>query len=191
MGVCKDYWLPLSSVPFGQPRRLFLCAGLACALPAQPNRRNERLAAFLLTLLRFTEWPPKTAPHTIGLLPNAGLESCLMALCAGRLIQNRSVHIRSIRSPADALDCDLLFVGPLDNRQLDVLIYPLTEKPVLTVGESASFHTYGGVVHILSADETIRFSVHLDNLARSGLRISSKLMRHGVTAGRPSVRSQL
>lgn len=159
-------------------------------LSAQPNQRSERLAALLLSLLRFTEWPPRQAPLVLGLLPNAGLAAFLTASCAGRQIQGRSIQLRSIQTAADAHTCDLLFLGALDSRLLDVFLHPLAEKPVLTVGESDSFHSRGGIVRIHSAREAGHFSVHLENLGRSGLRISSKLLRLGATAGRFPLRSQ-
>jgi hypothetical protein len=56
--------------------------------------------------------------------------------------------------------------------------------PVLTVGDTEGFLRAGGVINFVLEGSKVRFLIDQAAAERSGLRISSKLMRLAVNAGR-------
>ena len=58
----------------------------------------------------------------------------------------------------------------------------LRNSPVLTVTDEVdNFTKLGGIINLLVAEDKIRFEISLNNARRSGLKISSQLLKLAIT----------
>lgn len=183
------------------PRRLstiVLCAlvlRLPCTRRASASEGDLEAkvkAAYLLNFTRYVNWPPEAFasledPFVICLLGAATLEPVLSRTLAGRQSQGRPLVARRLEprnGEVAAEGCHVLFVG----RQADPspILGALRGRPTLTVGEQTGFLAAGGIVAFVIVDETVRFAANRSAAARSGLKLSSELLRVAHAIVQPS-----
>lgn len=162
----------------------------AIILAAQPSSvlpEDEIKAALILGFVRYSEWPEskasaggsQPAPTVVGVQGRPSLTRALTRALAGKSAGGRPLAARDVLVPADALQCNVLFLAGVNRSQLAEWISPLHGLPVLTVGESSLLHPLGGIVQLFEEDGKIRFAVSIDALSRSRISVSAKLLRLG------------
>ncbi len=162
---------------------LWLAVVLAVGPPsvhAQDRSGEYQLkAAFVLSFIRFVDWPPE-----LGALEK--LEVCALgpevvgdafAALDGRRVRNRTIVFTHLATTEDTAACRVLFVEGAVGSQLTELLPNTSGTPVLTVGETTSFIPDGGIIAFTRDGNKIRFSVNLDASDRAGITIRSDLLR--------------
>jgi hypothetical protein len=92
-------------------------------------------------------------------------------------------EIRRIRAPAQLLDCHIAYVAP--EFEGAIPWEKLATRPVLTVGETEQFEEAGGIVRFVVDRNRVRLRIRLDAAKRSGLVLSSRLLRVADVRGMP------
>jgi hypothetical protein len=72
--------------------------------------------------------------------------------------------------------CHVLFVASSETASLARLLKAVANRPVLSVGESASFARRGGILNLTRVNGSRQVEINLDALRLSGLRINSRLL---------------
>ena len=176
---------------------LWLIAGVgfSARLPAQALDEYTVKAALVLNFARFAEWP-QTAFAT----PTDTVDVCVIADEAietafagihGERVGERRVHLLRLDTPRNLEECHVLFVSGTDRGELPRILTATEGRPVLTIGEMAGFAESGGLVSFDKAEGKISFRVNLEATKRSGLRLSSRLLKLAVIVGDSSFRSQV
>jgi len=155
---------------------LLLVHWLPAAAAEQALREYEVKAAFLLNFTKFIEWPSASfgaaeSPFAICVLNDDPFGSILDQIVEGESAAGRKLVVHRI-SRAQAAGCQIVFTSAQDSpRSLSGL-----GAGVLTVGEGAEFLRQGGMVAFVVENRRVRFDINLTAAAKSGLRISSKLL---------------
>jgi hypothetical protein len=137
--------------------------------------------AFIYNFLKFTQWPNGTFAK-----PDIPIVVCTIGddLYGGALNVLTSKHIdshpvtleRSV--PANALGkCNVIIVGGATPSQAMAEIGPFKAHPVLTIGDSTDFANAGGMIGLVNEDRQVRFQINVGAVHRSGLSISSQLLK--------------
>jgi hypothetical protein len=136
-------------------------------------------AAYLLNFIRYVEWPTPAGPDdrlSICVLGTDPFGRILDATVAGHTVQGRQLDVRRVSTSAEAVACQVVFVGRDTWRRQPQSLKTLSNAGSLTVGESEQFARGGGVIGFVIQDETVRFVVNDEARDRAGLRISSRMM---------------
>ncbi|HEY8123618.1 MAG TPA: YfiR family protein [Myxococcota bacterium] len=162
-------------------RRIFLAfmvavvSALFVAPAAQANSDDQARATFLLLLGKYVTWPANafssdTAPIVVAVVGNPKLVTELQTLSRGQVIETRPIEIRVANDAADCAGAHIVFVS--DSVQSNALAasQPLrvSEKPGRLSDTDIAIRMQAG---------RIAFSVNQKDVARRGLKLSSKLMR--------------
>ncbi len=147
---------------------------------AGPWRESQVKVALLHHFAQFAEWPlgtlpPGDAPFVLGILGRDPFGEDLNIL-EGRRIKRRTLEVRRITDIEDALDCQMLFIGPCKNHPLGKTLDLLKGRPVLTVSDIEGFARQGGMIALVAEDVRIRFEINLGAVRRSGLALSAQLL---------------
>jgi hypothetical protein len=126
-------------------------------------------AAFLYNLALFVEWPPSAYPDSSSIVIGSTRNPVTAALRAidGRVINSRTVVVREL-GPSDDPEMD---------REAQVWIARAAQAPVLTVSDDERLMRAGGIIRISFEQARLKFDVDVARAERSGLRISSKVLR--------------
>ena len=150
---------------------------------SRPSSDVEYLlkAQFLERITRFVDWPEEALPRderlVVGTLGDSPLGAHLKDLARRRRFKRRPTVVWNLRSPRQAVQCQVLFIAGGERKRLKEVLRLVQDTPVLTVADSQGFAALGVQVNLYLDDGHLRFEVNMQAVARSGLHLRSKLLR--------------
>lgn len=150
-----------------------LMTGVACA----GQGLQLSTADVVWGILNYSRWPGPVRPLQLCSVADSTQTPALLTLPAsapaGRMLPVQKI---AADTPPPA-ECDAIFLGggPAAEAQLPGLI----GRPVLSIGEGASFCSHGGMFCLVprSSGGTLRLDLNLDTVARSGLRVHPQVLK--------------
>jgi hypothetical protein len=138
-------------------------------------------AAFLFNFAKFVEWPPQTFktpadPITICVLGQNGFGHALLDAVNGKTADGRAFLVREVSGQHPAAGCQILFVSSSERKRLHATISETRTDAVLTVGETDSFTSEGGIINFKIDNGRVCLQVNVEAADQARLRISSKLL---------------
>lgn len=162
-----------------------VCLLTHTAQPARAETKEYQIkAAFLLNFAQFVEWPESAfsgtdAPLCIGVLGDDPFGPALEEVLRGESIRNHKLTLRRSNRIEDLANCQMVFVSPSENKRVQEILAKLDSHPVVTVSEIAGFAKQGGMINFYSEQNKVRFEINPVSAVKSGLKISSQLLRLG------------
>jgi len=160
-----------------------LAVTASLAAPAQAQQRlNEHhvKAAFLYNFLKFIEWPPSDDRPQSVIVCVVGerdpIIEFLEIVARGKRADGHEMVVRRLRDEDDPQDCHIVFIGVFEARRTADIIKRVGNAAVLTVGETPSFLSEGGIARFYVHDNRVRFQVNSAGATQAGLKISSQLL---------------
>lgn len=152
------------------------------AMAEQPLASEYQIkAAFLYNFAKFIEWPANAhvadaQNFTIGILgPDPFGQD--IAVIAGKLVKGKPLRVVRGLTLEELKGCQVLFIGTAAPAELARTLGALKDKPILTVGESEGFARRGGMIHLMTVENKVRFEINAQGAEEAGLKISSHLLR--------------
>ncbi len=143
--------------------------------PAETN--VQAVTRTVIGILGYTRWPHEneelrlctvgTTDYAAGLLQSSG------QLIAGRRLIVKQVDVEQLK----ASECDGIYVGDMNERQWRKLMLQESDRPLLTISERSSLCRIGAMFCLSHQGEGPGFEINLDSIARSGLRVSPKVLQ--------------
>jgi hypothetical protein len=165
-----------------------LVAQLGRELPgrAQSGSADEYAirAAMLLNLARFIEWPaamldashPQFVVCILGVDP---IEPYVDHFLLDQTVTGKPVRVAHLENLNAAGTCHILYIAAGESRKQNQALAAVM-KGVLTISEEANSSGLNQVIGLPARDEHVQIEVDLSRARRSGLTISSKLLRLAV-----------
>ena len=144
--------------------------------------QDELKSAIVLSFLRYSEWPagtPAANPITIGVFGRPSFYKVLRRVLDGKSVGNRPIRIVEITAVTDPLCCQVIYLATDKASEISKTLLFSRVSRALTIGETDRFLEAGGAVRLAMVDGHMTFQVDLDTVDRSGIVISSKLLRYG------------
>jgi hypothetical protein len=158
------------------------CSASALTTPDRPSFDDVE-AAYLYNFGKFVRWPA-SADHGPLLICVAGKDpfgKTVAGLITGERINDRPLQMRNLDRPDEVQGCSILFVGAVESQRQAGFLAAAEGKPVLTVGNSPDFLVRGGMIQFVFNENHVRFTVSLNATNRSGLGLSSELLKVAVS----------
>jgi hypothetical protein len=138
-------------------------------------------AAFLFNFAKFVEWPAQSFkgpqdPISICILGKNPFGDALAGAVHGKTVDGRALAIRQVDDAKEACDCNILFVRSSERKRSRPVLDAIAGRGVLTVGETDTFTSDGGIINFKIDGARIRFQINIGAAERERLRISSKLL---------------
>jgi hypothetical protein len=139
----------------------------------------------MLHFARLVAWPDWPKPNEssgafeIVVVGRDPFGEQLEATIGANQVQGRPIRIRRAAT-VEGLERlpQILFVGGGELEQARRTLKAVRGRPVLTVGEASGFAKAGGVVGFrITPDGRVAFDVNVEQAERSGLKLSSQLLR--------------
>jgi hypothetical protein len=162
---------------------VLVCLFLAWLTPveAEPSEYQVK-AVFLYNFSHFVAWPARESstvirPFTICVLGADPFEQNLDEAVRGEHVAERSLLVRRIREPSEAVDCEILFIARSEGNDLDKVLTAVAHRTVLTVSELEGAAQRGVMIQFVNENNKIRLRINDDSARAAGLIVSSKLLR--------------
>lgn len=161
------------------------------AAEAVPRHEFEVKGAFLFNFAQFVDWPAEAfasvnAPLVIGILGADPFGPFLDEVLRKETVNGRPVVVERYRWVGEIDRCHVLFVSGSEGSRAEHILRALRGQPILTVCDTEVFARHGAMIHLVRDRQHVRLRINLEVARRSGLVISSKLLRTAeiVTGGR-------
>lgn len=146
------------------------------AAPALANSAEDQIrATFILLLSKYVTWPDgafasPTAPIVVAVVGNPALAERMRALANGQVLEGRAFEVRAAADAASAAGAHIVFVSSPDESRALASAKPIriSEKPTKLADTDIAIRLESG---------RAAFAVNRGDIARRGLKLSSKLMR--------------
>lgn len=155
---------------------------IAPAAQAASADEYEIRAAMLLNIARFVQWPSwkLDASHPqfqVCLLGNDPTGSYADRFLQHQAIANRPVQVRHLSAADELTPCHLLYISAEESRLLARSRVDLAKAAVLTISEEPNASHPDQIIGLPVIDEHVHIDINLGSAQRSGLEISSRLLR--------------
>lgn len=192
LGAVTRRRLPRPVRPRGAGRRLIrggvfarIGLGLACLLQAQSRQpapgEAQIKAAFVYNFAKFVEWPDEAAspaaPMLVGVVGDPQLADVVGETLQGKNVRGHPFLVRHFPSPENLALCHILLVTSQDTLAVQRTLHTARASPTLTIGDLPGFSDQGGVIELVLEDNKFRFEINAGAARRSGLKVSSRLLR--------------
>ncbi|HUK18753.1 MAG TPA: YfiR family protein [Bryobacteraceae bacterium] len=147
---------------------------------ASADPEDELKAAAVLSFLRYSQLA--VAPGTavsVGVFGRPAFTEVLARTLESKVIHNRPVRLVSLASTSDLRNCQMIYVASSKVSEVRQIVSAASATHALTIGETGRFLEEGGAINLFLIDGHIGFEVSMDALARSGVAISSSMLRLG------------
>jgi len=160
--------------------------GLLVASPAAAQTvrasASDVQAVFLFNFAQFVDWPSDAfpdaeAPLVIGILGKDPFGSFLDETVRGEAVRGRPFKVSRYRRADEIKNCQILFIGASEAKQLDETLAALKDRPILTVTNGDDFAEPGGIIRFIIEQNRVRLSIDLEAAQAARLTFSSKLLR--------------
>ena len=145
----------------------------------QPPTDLQVKAAFLYKFGAFVTWtsPAPNDVFAICVLGRDPFGQTLDSTLKGGTIDGSSLVARRIESSQDASKCRIVFVSSSEESRLRPIVAELSKLPVLTVSDIPHFSDRGGMIEFVLENGRVRFDVNLASAEKSGMTLSSQLLK--------------
>ena len=142
---------------------------------------NEVKSAYLYNFGKFVEWPATATAvgefFPICMLGDDSFASTLATTIAGESINGKKVLVKRVAKPQEAVSCRILFISSSEQSRLKETLAALDKTSVLTVSDMPQFTRRGGMIQFVVDTNRVRFEVNLTSAERTGLTLSSQLLK--------------
>lgn len=141
-------------------------------------------AVFLYRLTLFITWPEKVfmtsnQPFTIGILGDDPFGAHIDRVVRNEKFKGRPILVRRYRSIEEVTDtpCQVLFINQAWRQRWPQVKQTTDAYPTLTVSDMEEFGQMGGMINIKTQVNKIKIEINPDETRKTGLKISSKLLK--------------
>ncbi len=139
-------------------------------------------AAFIYNFAKFVNWPDEafendTTALTIGIIGDDPFDHYLDDVVRDKRIHGRRVHIVYFVAIKEIRDCHVLFISRSHESWLAGIVVKARKGNMLTIGESKDFLERGGIIRLITVGNKVRFEIEQDIAIKSGLLLSSRLLK--------------
>lgn len=153
-----------------------LIAPLSSILHAQLQDERTVRAAFVFNLTKYVEWPSSDRDFTIGVVGDGSMGETLKKLLEGRKTGDRMIRVILSPNEDEINSCSMLYFVQSPSKKIQSAMGRVRDKSVLTVGETESFVSDGGIVALVRNSGEVQIHVNLEAAQMAHLDISSQLL---------------
>lgn len=155
-----------------------LSPGIVAQPPVTPTETQVE-AAFLFKFGNFVTWPNPAPNNSFGIcvLGRDPFGPTLESITKGESLNGVPYAVRHIGAASEAASCRIVFVSMSEQERLRPLLTELAKFPLLTVSDMPHFTDRGGMIQFVLENGRVRFEVNLTSAEKSGLTLSSQLLK--------------
>ncbi len=159
------------------------------AAQARKSTEYDVKAAYVYNFGKFIRWPASAIAVSNDTFPICVLGKnpfgeSLDATVRGESIDGKKLAVRYLGNVGEISGCYILFVSNSEEHRVEGILAEVGKRPILTVSDMPDFVDRGGDIEFVQVGEKIRFKVNLVAAEKSGLALSSDLLKVAVSVKR-------
>ncbi len=139
-------------------------------------------ALFMFNFAKYIEWPNHESQNEfiIGVYGNDDIVTELKKLAAARKINNKSIVVKSVKSPAEVPNAHLFYIPTSHSSQIENVTAYYTGKPTLIISDKEDLCLKGSAINYVTVGGKMKYEVCKDNISSHQLNVDPKLISLGI-----------
>jgi hypothetical protein len=157
-------------------------AGLLALCPAafaESAAETDLKTAFAYNFIVLSTWPAELPPVLRFCVAGAPAGTPAFRILSGKSAGARVLVVVGAPSPANAVECQVLYVPPSESARLGEWLSAAARRPTLTISDEAA--APGAMVNLRLATGRIVFDVDTRAATAAGIGLSSQLIKLAAT----------
>ncbi|WP_051283780.1 YfiR family protein [Desulforegula conservatrix] len=172
--------------------RIFLSAFLApvffvsMASAGETGREYVVKAAFLYNFIKFVSWENEQTPDSVNICAFGDPEFIRdLKTIEGKKAHEKNISVTEMESLNNSIQCNVLFISRYESQDYKKIMAEAEKNRILTISDIDGFAEKGGIIELFTTDDNrIRFRINIRAAEKSGLKISSELLKLAVIVGK-------
>jgi hypothetical protein len=151
--------------------------------PAQSQENREYLikAGFLYNFTKFVDWPAgsfknESAPFILLIYGSDPFRSAIEAI-RDKPVKGRRLIIKQAQRLEQLEEAHMVYIGSSEKTHLKSILLALRGRPVLTVSDWSHFAQAGGMIGLVTVEETIKLEINPEAVKLANLNMSIQLLK--------------
>lgn len=158
---------------------IFLCLSVFASgsVLSQERPPHEIHAAMLYNFIKYVQWPneAEAGEFVVGVIGDENVFNTLKQWYDGKPKGSKKYVIKKLGSPAEASDCQVVYVGKSKNRDFEAIKTSTTGKSILTITDGNGLGQKGSCINFKVIDGKLKFELNQGVVTGSNLKVSSQL----------------
>lgn len=146
---------------------------------AAPTSEYDVKAVFIYNFAKFVDWPSKVGSEVHWCILGRNPFGSILDSMKGRAVHERKLEVRFIDSATSMGGCQMVYLSPSIEKNLDKIFAQAHDQGVLLISDSEGYARRGAMINLYLDENKIRFEINLQSIEASGLKVSSKLLSLG------------
>jgi hypothetical protein len=144
---------------------------------AQERPTHEIHAAMLYNFIKYVQWPNETeaGDFIVGVIGEEKVFNTLKTWYDGKPKGTKKYVIRLLATPAEAADCQVVYVGKSKSREFENIKNSIAGKSVLTITDGNGLGQKGSCINFKVIDGKLKFELNQAVVTASNLKVSGQL----------------
>lgn len=144
---------------------------------AQDREKHELHSMMIYNFLKYIQWPASanSGQFVIGVLGDDEVYNTLSAWYGDKERMGRFLRVKKISNPAEAKDCQLVYIGNSASNKFEDVQGAISNNPVLVVTDKNGLGQKGSGINFRIVNNRLKFELNQDALNASNLKVSSQL----------------
>lgn len=166
---------------------LFAC--LADAVLPPRASEYEVKAAFIYNFARYVEWPfsvfdAPLDPIRLCIFGKDPFGEIMDRTLRGKTVAQHPFVVLRIKEIEKTRGCHIVFLSHMESEQLGAVLEAVRDRPVMTIVDVEGAVQRGAILNFALREGRVRFAVNTDSAQRSGLSLSSQLVKLAITVAK-------
>jgi hypothetical protein len=142
--------------------------------------QEKAYALLLMNFARNIQWPPNNigSAFTIGVMGYPPLMSEMQTLSQSKLIGGKQIILKEINSPADAVDCEIVFLPAFKSKKLPEILKTVGTSNTLIVTNTFQLTSGSGINFVLK-DGKLAYQISSKTVEARGLKVPASVKNLG------------
>mgnify|MGYP001827873655 CR=1 FL=1 len=144
---------------------------------SQERERHELHSMMIYNFLKYIQWPASanSGQFFIGVIGDDEVYNTLNAWYGDKERMGRLLRVKKLSSPAEAKDCQLVYIGKTASNRFEEVQGAVSKDPVLLVTDKNGLGQKGSGINFKIVNNRLKFELNQDALNASNLKVSSQL----------------
>jgi len=144
---------------------------------AQKFTKHDIKSAFIHNIIQFIKWPQEKTTLKLCIVGNNDFTKTLKANLENQKIGNRNVVVFYSTSVENYTNSDIVLIANDESINYIEVLKQIKNYSILSIGESDSFCTYGGIINFIEGNNgNYFFEINQSQAIKENIKISSKLL---------------
>ena len=150
------------------------------------NAQNEEYTiktVYIEKFTRFITWPDSILtsntdkPLVFSIYGDTPISEIASAIFSTHTIKGKKVEFRQLNNLDDVGSSHILFIGEIDEKELEKLLVTLSGKPILTIGDTKNYEKKGVMINFIITGGRINFVINKVSINKTPLHFSHLLLK--------------